>query len=237
MFIIINITTKKTNAIAVLKILSYFTFVIPLFFAAVYGAASLCGRVSKKQHLSPQDKGVHDQAMKTIVKNNQPDQPTDQPASNPVHFFPFLAKAYAFAGKQPHEKPDVLLSYIINVLNDPQFQNNPKEYLKNWKQKRGNTEEFRIPEDQAMIFFEREVLSNINTKELSEKAAIFVKDREYSNEISSYIENVIANPSFQENPQLFMAQWKEKRGCTEEFRIVEDSARIFFDKELQPHRL
>lgn len=60
---------NKTNAIALLKILSYFTGVIPLGFAAVYGAASLCGRISKKQHLSSHDKSVSDQAKKTILKS------------------------------------------------------------------------------------------------------------------------------------------------------------------------
>ena len=59
----------KANVLAVVKILSYFTVVIPLGFAAVYGAASLYGRVSKKESLSPQDKNVHDQAMKQLNSN------------------------------------------------------------------------------------------------------------------------------------------------------------------------
>jgi len=57
----------KTNVLAAVKILSYFTFVIPLGFAAVYGAASLCGRVSKKGPLSSQDKSVDNQAKKTLT--------------------------------------------------------------------------------------------------------------------------------------------------------------------------
>lgn len=58
---------SKTNVLAALKILSYFTVIIPLGFAAVYGAASLYGRVSKKEPLSSQDKNVNNQAKKTLA--------------------------------------------------------------------------------------------------------------------------------------------------------------------------
>lgn len=57
----------KTNVLAVVKILSYFTVVIPLGFATLYGAASLYGRISKKEPLSPQDKSVNNQAKKTSL--------------------------------------------------------------------------------------------------------------------------------------------------------------------------
>lgn len=56
----------KTNVLAALKILSYFTVVILLGFAAVYGVASLYGRVSKKEALSSQDKDVNDLAKKRL---------------------------------------------------------------------------------------------------------------------------------------------------------------------------
>lgn len=59
----------KTNVLALLKILSYFTVVIPLGIAVVYGAASLYGRVSKKEPLSSQDKSVNEQAKKTLIKD------------------------------------------------------------------------------------------------------------------------------------------------------------------------
>lgn len=62
---------NKTNALALLKILSYFTVVIPLVFAAVYGAASLCGRVSKKYDLSSHDKNINDQAKKIILNRRE----------------------------------------------------------------------------------------------------------------------------------------------------------------------
>ncbi len=62
----------KTNVLAAVKILSYFTVVIPLGFAAVYGAASLYGRVTKKEGLSSQDKSVNDQAKTTLLKKDTP---------------------------------------------------------------------------------------------------------------------------------------------------------------------
>ena len=138
-----------------LKILSYFTVVIPLGFAAVYGAAYLYGRVSKKEPLSSQDKSVNNQAKKTIIQNDQPIHKAS------LDITPFLAKAKSYAEKQSYGESGSLLSYITKILNDSQFQSDPENFMKNWKQKRGGTEEFRIPEDQGMIFFEKEVLPNI----------------------------------------------------------------------------
>lgn len=58
----------ETNTLAVLKIISYFTVLIPLFVAALFTAASLCGRVSKIESLSPQDFNISSQAGKVITK-------------------------------------------------------------------------------------------------------------------------------------------------------------------------
>jgi len=52
--------TPKTNALAILTIISYFTIVIPVGFAIVYGASSLIGRVSKKQELTAEDQKIKD---------------------------------------------------------------------------------------------------------------------------------------------------------------------------------
>jgi hypothetical protein len=147
-----NDSTK--NILAALKVLSYFTVLIPVGFAIAYGAASLYGRVSKKQDLSHHDQSIHDKAKTTILKK---DNITD---STPIDVAPF------------------------------------------------------------------------NISELQEKAKVFVGEREYSDDILAYIQNVLANPSFQQNPSFFMNKWKEERGFTEEFRIAEDSARMFFEQEL-----
>lgn len=61
---------NTTNVLAVLKVISYFTFVIPLSFALVQGTASLFGRISKKQDLSSHDKRVNDRAKTTFLKKD-----------------------------------------------------------------------------------------------------------------------------------------------------------------------
>lgn len=60
-----------------------------------------------------------------------------------------LKKAQTYA-----EGDDRLLKYINKILNDQKFQSNPRGYLDTWKEKRGYTEEFREPEDQARGFFD-----------------------------------------------------------------------------------
>lgn len=56
------------------KILSYFTVVIPLGFAALYVLSSFCGCIIKKKSLFQQDENIHNQAKKIIIKNDQPKQ-------------------------------------------------------------------------------------------------------------------------------------------------------------------
>lgn len=72
----------------------------------------------------------------------------------------------------------------------------------------------------------------INDKKLKENAIAFVRGMDYSDEILSYINKIIEDDSFQRGPKYFMAKWRERRGFTEEFRIVEDSARMFFEQQL-----
>ncbi|CUI17423.1 hypothetical protein PNK_1816 [Candidatus Protochlamydia naegleriophila] len=52
---------KKTNALGLLKILSYCTLIIPLGFATTYGVASLYGRVSQNRELSHIERRVDNQ--------------------------------------------------------------------------------------------------------------------------------------------------------------------------------
>lgn len=58
---------NKTNALALLKIMSYFTLVIPSTFAVVYAIDSLCCRISKKHSFSKTDNKVNNQANKNRV--------------------------------------------------------------------------------------------------------------------------------------------------------------------------
>ena len=47
-----------------------------------------------------------------------------------------------------------LLVYISDILTDKTFQNNPRDYLNAWKERRGNSKEYRMPEDEAREFFD-----------------------------------------------------------------------------------
>lgn len=76
----------KTNALAFLAILTYFTVIIPLGFAAAY-SVSLCGRVNKKSDLTDTDKRVDSLGPKTPLESKNDE------ASEPEHKqeFAFLA--------------------------------------------------------------------------------------------------------------------------------------------------
>jgi hypothetical protein len=65
-----------------------------------------------------------------------------------------IKEAEEFAKDHPQNKNNNLKNFIVNILDNKKFQSNPEQYLKKWKDFRGNTEEFRIPEDIAMRFFE-----------------------------------------------------------------------------------
>ena len=134
---------SKINSLAILKILSYFTVVMPLGFAIVY-AASLCGRVIKKNIFSSLDKKVQDVATQTSLD-----------------ITPFLAKAENYAEEHGNSflgdpRGARLLDCITERLQSSEFQNDPELYMLIWKEKRGTTEEYRYPSDSARRFFERQ---------------------------------------------------------------------------------
>jgi hypothetical protein len=70
--------SRKTQTLALVKILSYFTVIIPLAFAVVYGTVSLYGRIRKKETLSTQDINVNDH-VKKIIKNPSSPKKTELP--------------------------------------------------------------------------------------------------------------------------------------------------------------
>jgi hypothetical protein len=57
-----------------------------------------------------------------------------------------LKKARAFTDS------DAVYNYIETVLNNPEFQANPKQYLENWRKQRGKSEQILFPEDDARGF-------------------------------------------------------------------------------------
>lgn len=54
-----------------------------------------------------------------------------------------------------------ILAYIDQVLAKPEFQKDPKAYIKKWKVERGGSEEFRVVEDSAMNFFDSMIEYNV----------------------------------------------------------------------------
>lgn len=54
-------------------------------------------------------------------------------------------------------KYDRVLNYITDKLNDPEFLKNPQAFVQKWEKKRGCTEEYRFPEDLALIFLKNEL--------------------------------------------------------------------------------
>jgi len=61
-------------------------------------------------------------------------------------------KAEVFAKQHPYNDKKIL-EYINNILDDKTFQTNPKGYLNEWRERRGSSEDRRMPEDQALGFF------------------------------------------------------------------------------------
>jgi O-acetyl-ADP-ribose deacetylase len=66
----------KDNTLAFLKILSYFTGVIPLCFGIVYGISSLFGRICKRSELSDDEKRVNNTAKERLSMMNNPNNET-----------------------------------------------------------------------------------------------------------------------------------------------------------------
>lgn len=64
---------------------------------------------------------------------------------------------YDRAFQTKEEMQEYILSYMNSILDDPKFQSNPQKYVSEWIEKRGYTEELRIPEDIALQFFRREL--------------------------------------------------------------------------------
>lgn len=76
-----RINDKKTNALGLLKVLSYFTLLIPLGFATTYGVASLYGRVSQNRELSSIEKRVDNQNPIRSIRTQIEPSPTQVKSS------------------------------------------------------------------------------------------------------------------------------------------------------------
>ncbi|KIC72363.1 hypothetical protein DB42_DE00090 [Neochlamydia sp. EPS4] len=155
----------QLNALNLLKMFSYFILAIPVGYAAVYAAASLYGRISKNPSLSKQDQQPSNRTAKTFfsVHLPKPIPPSSLLKNCRVNIQPFIneAKIFAQQRRNAYGDPDKLLKYIHNKLETKEFQNNPRLFMNKWKRERGLTDELRVPEDQAMAFFEKKVMPHI----------------------------------------------------------------------------
>jgi hypothetical protein len=74
----------KSNLLAAVKILSYFTVIIPLGFSALYGISSLYGRVNNNQNVTKPSPYIavdfNQQAQKILGTNTTPTSPVSTPS-------------------------------------------------------------------------------------------------------------------------------------------------------------
>lgn len=59
------------------------------------------------------------------------------------------------SGSFLYQHADSILSLIDSILNNKAFLTDPKVYMAAWAEKRGSTEEYRIPEDPARYFLNK----------------------------------------------------------------------------------
>lgn len=62
-----NANDTCKNLFGILKVISYFTLIIPFIFGVVYGVSSLIGRVSVQDHLSSEDERTASIAQRTLL--------------------------------------------------------------------------------------------------------------------------------------------------------------------------
>ncbi len=65
-------------------------------------------------------------------------------------------KAFAFVETDPSEYREDRLAYILDVIDTPRFQENPRQFILDWIDQRGLTKEYRFVEDAALSFFRLE---------------------------------------------------------------------------------
>lgn len=139
--------TFKVNVLAVFKIISYGTIIIPAGFGLAYGL-SLYGRVKKVS--KQQDRGVSQKAL----------TPNKNLAFKKDVNIPELAQKANECFNNSRYK-ETIIACVLRVLNDPSFKKDSDAYMKDWVQR--NKEEkmgrhiHAIGEDDALAFFVKEL--------------------------------------------------------------------------------
>lgn len=206
---------STTNVLAVLKVLSYFTVVIPLGFAIAYGAASLIGRVSKKQDLSSQDKNIHDTAKTTLLKNDSPTKAIPFPT---VESNSQLAEKI-IAARGENDK------YVKSICSGD-FLVDPIAHLLREMIERGVGKGRRDDNTRAFIIgqipgFIEKVSSPGYLRSFAE---IYFKNNPNINKIMPIFEKSLVNEEFQKHLTSAAQQFKSVQG--EDFNHAENALRI-----------
>lgn len=130
-----------------------------------------------------------------------------------------LRKKAALFVKESQEHPSLfsgetkrLDNAIQKVLANPRFQKNPQAFLIQWKEKRGETQEYRFPEDAVRAFFDEEGVRScfcLDTTPLVAHARDWVEHHHWENEkesqlMSKHLRTVLESPYFQRDPEEFL---------------------------------
>lgn len=189
---------STTNVLAALKTLSYFTVVIPLGFAIAYGAASLYGRVSKKQNLSSHDKSVNNKAKTTLLKKHYTHNISSTVSSN----HDLAQKIIAAKGKDDKD---------LQSICSGDFLIDPTAHLVSKMIKRGVGGARK--DDPARSFIVSQIpdfIEKVSSPDyLRTFAEKYFENHLNKTEIMQFFEGSLANEEFQRDLKTAVEQWGE----------------------------
>lgn len=113
------------NTLGFLKILTYFTIVIPLSFAIIYSCSALVGRICPQRHRRPIDREITNLSQKRITIQSTPVVPTPaQPIAPPVSAPPVKVGIEAeleefFKSKKKCQKLFIIEGENVGIVFDP----------------------------------------------------------------------------------------------------------------------
>lgn len=186
----------KTNALAILKILSYFSVVIPLGFAAAYGTASLYGRVCKIQNRDFDQSSEKSNEMAKETLNQNLEAETHNSPLNPK--FTLNEEFFnTIIDQIPQEDIKVRIkNEVEKILQSSDFIKNPLKYLVSKMIDRGAERRGMDDEEYSRVvilaltykgipLFDRFVLTT-DIQYLMHFAKDYFKDHENKDEIMRY---------------------------------------------------
>lgn len=103
---------------------------------------------------------------------------------------------------------DYVLTFIYDILKNPDFQNDPSYYVDCWEQRRVNANNLNKTQDKALEFFKMHfpVKLSFDLQKMEAEVMIYTEDESTRN----YLKLVLNCPEFKRNPQGYIAEMKEK---------------------------